>query len=596
MVRVTLRWLRMVCFCLWPALCAAQSPVLALTDGVGSLEVWPAITMLSDPGGRATVDEVLARPQAFQAPDSPYANLGVRRDVVWLKVPVKVESGDGEWMLNINYASLMRIDAYVVLNGGVLHHAVLGDQVPFNARVVRSRTHAMPLSLSASQRYDLLMRVESNSSLVLPISLVKPERFYAEEAGTQMIQGLLTGVGLCLIIYSLAQWVSVRDRVFIHYVFVVVGTTLFFYVHFGFAPQHLWPDVAKLNLSPGAALLAMVGGFLFTERVLDIRSIYPWLGRAMLAGSALAATVSIGFVVGFISYAAAQVTATMLGPWPLLLALPAAFTRARRGEKVALYVFVGWSVFALSTLVFVGLLRGAVPANFWTRHIFQFGAMFEMCVWMRVLGARSEEIRQLAQRVNLERDALRLLAHTDALTGLPNRRGLNDMAGVALPGSSAENMVGVYVLDLDGFKLVNDRHGHDVGDALLVAVGKRLKSVVRGSDFVARVGGDEFVIVAQGLASDTEARRLGRKLVNEFGRSFEAGGHECRVGLTIGYALAPADGREIGTLLKHADAAMYRGKQAGGHRLERAAASDAVADDAACLHARALKADGPGRP
>lgn len=127
----------------------------------------------------------------------------------------------------------------------------------------------------------------------------------------------------------------------------------------------------------------------------------------------------------------------------------------------------------------------------------------------------------------------------------------------------------VYLLDLDGFKAINDRLGHDAGDELLIGVAQRLQSLLRSGDTVARLGGDEFVVVASGLSDDGNAQALGHKLLENFKLPFTAAGEQCSVGLTIGYALAPLDGQDAQTLLKRADTAMYAGKNAGRHCLRR---------------------------
>ncbi|TXC66619.1 GGDEF domain-containing protein [Piscinibacter aquaticus] len=209
------------------------------------------------------------------------------------------------------------------------------------------------------------------------------------------------------------------------------------------------------------------------------------------------------------------------------------------------------------------LLRGWIDLTTWSEHAFQIGAMVEMAMWMRVLGVRIEELRQSAQRAHLERDALRSLAQTDPLTGLPNRRGLSETLAAVLPSSSAQRLTAVFLLDLDGFKPINDRLGHDAGDEVLVGVARRLRLLLRACDTVARLGGDEFVVVAEGLAGEADAQALGRKLLEGFREPFMAAGQPCAVGLTVGYALAPVDGRDADELLKRADAAMYAGKQAG---------------------------------
>jgi diguanylate cyclase (GGDEF)-like protein len=144
---------------------------------------------------------------------------------------------------------------------------------------------------------------------------------------------------------------------------------------------------------------------------------------------------------------------------------------------------------------------------------------------------------------------------------------LHEALGTLLPAAVPAQLCALYLLDLDGFKLVNDRLGHEAGDALLVAVAQRLRAQVRGGDVVARLGGDEFVVVVSRLGDDAEARRLGQKLLDSIHAPFDVNGQDGSVGVTIGYALAPLDGKDAGGLLKRADAAMYTGKQAGRHRL-----------------------------
>lgn len=211
------------------------------------------------------------------------------------------------------------------------------------------------------------------------------------------------------------------------------------------------------------------------------------------------------------------------------------------------------------------------------QHLFQFGSVVEMFAWMRVLALRIEEVRREAQRSVAEKKVLHSMAHTDPLTGLPNRRGLATAIENALPTARAEHALVVFLLDLDGFKAVNDRLGHDAGDELLVQVAKRLRGVLRATDVVARLGGDEFVVMSEGIAEEAFAIRVGQKMLDAFREAFVVRGQFCRVGLTIGFAIAPQDGNNAGDLLRRADAAMYAGKQGGRGCVRRGAASAGLA-------------------
>jgi diguanylate cyclase (GGDEF)-like protein len=152
-----------------------------------------------------------------------------------------------------------------------------------------------------------------------------------------------------------------------------------------------------------------------------------------------------------------------------------------------------------------------------------------MSAWMAVLSLRVQALHRNADRARMETETLRTLAQTDALTGLPNRRGLQLHLTAMLPQARPQQLLALYLLDLDGFKPVNDRYGHDVGDALLVAVGQRLQAQLRASDVVARLGGDEFVVLAAGLPDQCSAHALGQKMLNAFDEPFSIEGMKVHI-------------------------------------------------------------------
>jgi len=165
-------------------------------------------------------------------------------------------------------------------------------------------------------------------------------------------------------------------------------------------------------------------------------------------------------------------------------------------------------------------------------------------------------------------DHTRHVAFHDALTDLPNRALFTDRADAALNLARRESgQVGVILLDVDRFKNVNDSLGHDAGDELIKRSADRLREALRGSDTVARLGGDEFAILLPGLKSD-ETVRVARKLLEAMRQPFLVAGRELRVSASLGLAIGPQDGEDVQTLLKSADTAMYRAKDAGRDRLQ----------------------------
>jgi diguanylate cyclase (GGDEF)-like protein len=163
------------------------------------------------------------------------------------------------------------------------------------------------------------------------------------------------------------------------------------------------------------------------------------------------------------------------------------------------------------------------------------------------------------------------LAHHDVLTGLPNRRLLQDRLELGIAQARRHgHKVGVLCLDLDGFKKVNDTNGHSAGDELLRKVAERLRQTVRSEDTVARLGGDEFVVVLMQVADIVDAAVAARKIIEMISKPFELDDVTVTVGTSIGIALCPDEGAEPDTLLRRADEALYRAKHAGKGRFDAA--------------------------
>jgi diguanylate cyclase (GGDEF)-like protein len=161
------------------------------------------------------------------------------------------------------------------------------------------------------------------------------------------------------------------------------------------------------------------------------------------------------------------------------------------------------------------------------------------------------------------------LADHDALTGLLNRRLLEDRLAQALTlARRNEAMVAVMLIDLDGFKAVNDQFGHLTGDYVLRTVARRLKDCVRESDTIARLGGDEFVVLLAGQRSAEDSTVVAEKILGALAEPVAAGGRRFEIGASIGISIFPRDGANAEQLLKHADAAMYRVKEAGKNRYQ----------------------------
>jgi diguanylate cyclase (GGDEF)-like protein len=215
------------------------------------------------------------------------------------------------------------------------------------------------------------------------------------------------------------------------------------------------------------------------------------------------------------------------------------------------------------------MLNIDVAVTGWQSRIFKktlvpiiFTLLFSGILFWFVWQSRQKE-QQLAELFN-STSKLRAFANNDDLTGLPNRRLLEDrMAQAQKTAKRTQSVVAILFLDLDHFKAVNDVHGHDVGDQLLKLVAERLTQLLRAEDTVARVGGDEFVVLLPDLSDEKQAIVAAEKIVSELVKPFIVANHVLQLGASVGIAIYPDHDADLNNLIKFADSAMYAAKRQG---------------------------------
>lgn len=201
-----------------------------------------------------------------------------------------------------------------------------------------------------------------------------------------------------------------------------------------------------------------------------------------------------------------------------------------------------------------------------TEEVVALGILLGICVtvfvWRRLLEDRQDRARW--ERADAELQEQRFLAKLDPLTGLVNRREFLVALETATKDHSCSS---VLLLDLNGFKLVNDTYGHAVGDEVLKAVAGRFCEAARTGDVVARLGGDEFAILLRTVVDQDQVREIGHRFIDVLAEPIVVNGHQHRVGVAVGIASYPSDGSTAGELLEKADAAMYNAKRSTAYAM-----------------------------
>ncbi|MFO1217343.1 MAG: diguanylate cyclase [Burkholderiaceae bacterium] len=576
------RWRAWLLLALWVSTAAFAQPraeALLLDASSPRVDAWPALRMMREPAGSNVADAAAARAawqqrDRFTRPDTPYANLGPYDGVTWLRVPLRTGARAAPaWTLYIDYALMhdLRLSVFDA-DGTVVHEDRLGSTIAFAQRGQRTRALSSVLALQPGRDYELLLRVVTPTGQLLRLQLLQAGEVLADESATQAFQGLMSGLWLFMLAYSLVAWFQRRQTVFVAYAGSLVASWLFAQAIYGQGARWLWPHAAwpSANLGTLSPLLVVSLNSLFFIGALDMRRRAPRAAWLLLALGACGAVAGACFALGWMSYRHASSAAMLLGLLHLLAAVPVAHAAWRGGDRSAGFVLAGCWMSIVGYISIIALLRGHVAVNFLSMHMVQLASVGEMICWLLALGVRVELLRAEVDRAQRENQALHDLANTDPLTGLHNRRGFEAALRARLHRRGAQGLA-LFLLDLDGFKQINDHWGHDAGDRLLREVGERLAQAVRAADLVARLGGDEFVLACE-VGDRRDAEAVGRKLLEQFAVAFDLGpGRHGNVGATVGYALAAEHGADAAALLRAADAAMYAGKQAGKHRLVAAA-------------------------
>lgn len=518
---------------------------------------------------------------------------GFQRGAFWFHATVVNRNpGEARWLLVQEYPLSDRLDLFVRYPDGRVVHHVGGDHVPFAARSVRYRHPNMLLDLPTDTPVQLLLRVESESSMQVPLHLYTPAAFTEVSRDAQLAIGLYYGILLALFFYNLVLWLSLRDASYFWYLCHITAFGLVLFTLNGLGFEYLWPDSPWMadHMVPISICLALVAMLQFARTFLELPQRAPRLnaGTIALIGFFLVFGVASVWLPYRISTPVAS-RAVLVGVlWIVLVTIHV----LRRGYTPARLLLLAWSMFLLGTAIFTLLAFGALPKNFATEYGVQIGSALEMLLLSIALGYRYAQLRNENQRITdeanrrLERSvaertqelqqALSQLRHAheklqdssrrDALTGLYNRSFFHEGFDRLLDECrQARRPLSLLMVDLDHFKSINDRHGHLVGDDCLRWAARRIGRSLRPHDaLLARFGGEEFVVVLpnhdlRGAVAVAESVR--RSLVDG---EFESQGTQLRISASIGvHTIAPDAPDDIDDALDTADKALYAAKANG---------------------------------
>ncbi|MCD2519097.1 response regulator [Massilia sp. G4R7] len=516
------------------ALAGNERP-LELTRAARSVDAWQALTILQDPQAALDARGALAASSRFAAPELAAGTLGVQQHPTWIRIPLRTAAdAPRDWVLQVDFALLDRFDIWIVENGALRKLASAGRHQD-GAGALGGRVPAVALILEPGREYTVLARVFARGPRLAPVAIMQPAAFHHASLAEQMLQGLLFGVAACLILYSLAQSVTLRDTLYAKYAMFIGGLSLYSVCWFGLGEQFLWggnPWFSK-HMMGLSSQLASTGAYLFVEHILARPGKDRRFSRVMRGIAAFEAMVGLAWALDLIDHRLLILIVATLGNAPMLLGLPGAWRKVREGDAIGVYFFLSWACSVLGAVVQTLVIAGKIPATFWTVHSLQFGVTLDMLMFIRMISLRHKATQEAMLRAEAEaRMKTEFLANMSHEIRTP-MNAIIGMSRLALMGEAppktrnyvskilgaGEHLLGLIndILDhskMEAGKLTIEQVPFDLNEMLehLSSV-TSVKSDAKGVELIFRVGNR----VPQRLVGDP--LRLGQVLVNLTGNA-----------------------------------------------------------------------------
>ena len=571
------------------------------------------VSYIEDETGELELRNILhISAERWQPHEGSLVNFGYSASTFWFKLTL---DNDGalfqERLLEIGYCVLDNLNVYVVRMNGDIEEITLGDKHHFNVRAVKNRNFIVPIGFEGNERLSIYLRVKTSSSVQLPLSLWEPNKFYEEDQLKLISHGVYFGIALVMIIYNLFVFFAVSEKVYLYYVACISFMALFLASLNGLTYQYLWPAATWWN--DQSIVFFLNGGVAFGSLFsISFLSIHPVSERLL--------NRFMSFLVGA-SGLLMILSVVLPYQWvirpTILLAMIVCMTliisgayRWYRGDVYARYFTVAWFSLLLGGVILALNKLTVLPQNIFTENATQIGSAIEIILLSLALADRlyqeksasisaqhqalvQERAARVAQEkmLSVQREAnilledrvqertaelemlntrLLELSSTDALTGVKNRGGFEDAFKIAFVAAIRYSRpISLLVIDIDHFKLVNDKYGHQAGDECLRVVSNALLSATsRPQDLVARYGGEEFVVLLPDTR-DEGAYKVAEKIRQTIEcTEIEFNGQAITLTVSIGVdSTVPKNEERREGMFGAADKALYQAKRSGRNRV-----------------------------
>ena len=387
--------------------CSEAGNLVSSDQDLTQVNLGNRVRFLEDPHGHLGIEQLLASPNEFewQPNHSERLNFGITNSAYWLKVELENEGiAKVNWLLRIAYPLLDHIDVYDVHESGTIKHWQAGDTLPLSVRAFNHRHFIFPLELGGAEHTDIYIRIATEGTMQIPLSLWSELWFYSHEHESYVMHGVFFGIFMVMILYNLFLYLSVRDLSFLYYVLFASGFLLFLVALSGYGYQHVWSNSPQFQRYSIIIFICLSSIFIgkFTQHFLSIKPEERWPYRGILfvmAGGfitpfvALTTSYGLGIKILMLWTIASCIVCSAIGIHYWL----------RKGEMAKIYT-LSWVMVGVGVST-VGIMKlGIANDSSLMDYILPVTASFQALMLSFALGYRIQAER--AHRMRAERDVL----------------------------------------------------------------------------------------------------------------------------------------------------------------------------------------------
>jgi diguanylate cyclase (GGDEF)-like protein len=574
-------------------------PAVDVADTTDRVSLNGAFAMFRDYGQAIDFNQVRSSSDLpWQTLPAPTINFGQSTAAFWFHFALRGTDALHETTyLRLNYPHLDQVDFYILRDGALVQQIHTGDTTPFDTRPVRHRTFLIPITQEWGDHVEVYLRTQTGGPIEVPLDVITRSALDREDKALFTWYGAYFGVTLAMLLYNAFILLVVRDISYFYYILYVATTMALQFTLQGFSFEYLWPWSTSLNNTMVVLLTGLMpfSAVAFVGRFIGINTIGTQTERTvmrLLFGAFCIALVSVFIGSYHITLALENVLALIA----MTLGLYLGVKYAAKGFKSARIFTAAWLIYLAFVGYYLADINGAMHTDVISRHSLEIGSLAELVLLSLAFADRissEKELRLAAQKealdaqFELNRDLDRLVAArtrqleeanlklreisiTDSLTGLYNRRYFNEIFDREYRRAFREQRsLAVLMIDVDHFKVLNDTHGHQAGDACLAQVAEIIRtSVRRPPDLIARYGGEEFIALLP--STDLAGACCVAELVCFNIADSDIIHNEARMRVTVSIGVAaeiPTSAENSEKLLKLADERLYRAKEDGRNRV-----------------------------